>query len=78
MYLKREGSRGVDIYHLGRIKIMEQQINVFMNSLLKVTGNIEEKYFQLPVTCKGIIYRERGYCYDLYHQIRKFLHLDYP
>lgn len=56
---------------------MEEQIEIFINSLLTGTENIEEKYFQLPVTYREFIYRERGYCYELYHQIRSILPPDY-
>lgn len=37
------------------------------------TENVGEKYFQLPVTYRDYVVRERAYCYELYHQIRQRL-----
>lgn len=34
------------------------------------TANIAIHYFQLPIHNSQSIYRERVYCYELYHQIR--------
>ena len=46
---------------------MEQFNTIFRES----TKNIESGYYQLPVAGKeDPIYRERVYCYELYHQIR--------
>jgi len=37
----------------------------------EATKSIETNYFQLPIDgMKGSIYRERVYCYELYHQLR--------
>lgn len=37
------------------------------------TGNIAKNYFQLPVDGRDDpIYRERVYCYELYHQLRLY------
>lgn len=39
--------------------------------LQKATAGIEDQYFQLPVAGQeDPIYRERVYCYELYHQLR--------
>ena len=44
----------------------------FPEILSKATAAIESRYFQLPVQGKEQpIYRERVYCYELYHQMRK-------
>ncbi len=55
----------------------EQSFEIFLNALLSATEKIEEKYFHLPVTYRAYIYRERAYCYELYHQIRKLLPIDF-
>ena len=34
------------------------------------TANIPREYFRLPIDGGGPIYRERVYCYELYHQMR--------
>lgn len=35
------------------------------------TQGIEKEYFQLPIAGReGAVYRERVYCYELYHQMR--------
>lgn len=39
--------------------------------LAEATGKIENNYFQLPIDGQeDPIYRERVYCYELYHQLR--------
>jgi len=43
----------------------------FDQILTTATGNVPERYFQLPVDGQeDPIYRERVYCYELYHQMR--------
>ncbi|WP_143271608.1 hypothetical protein [Bradyrhizobium mercantei] len=43
-----------------------------LSSLLaSATADIGGEYFQLPVHGGGPIYRERVYCYELYHQMRR-------
>lgn len=43
----------------------------FENILNTATAKIESGYFQLPIAGQeNPIYRERVYCYELYHQIR--------
>ncbi len=56
----------------------EQNFQIFYNALLTATRNIEEKYFRLPVTYQNCVYRERAYCYELYHQLRQLLPPDFP
>jgi hypothetical protein len=38
--------------------------------LASATADIASEYFQLPVHGGGPVYRERVYCYELYHQMR--------
>ena len=40
------------------------------NILKKATESIEGQYFQLSLDGGDPVYRERLYCYELYHQIR--------
>jgi hypothetical protein len=41
------------------------------NALIEATKNVEEIYFQLPVAGREKPqFRERVYCYELYHQMR--------
>lgn len=42
----------------------------FDDILRQATANISAEYFQLPVDGGMPIYRERVYCYELYHQMR--------
>ncbi len=49
-------------------------VDEFLDLFLKATASIPELYFQLPVAGKDEpIYRERAYCYELYHQLRMLL-----
>lgn len=50
----------------------------FLDALLAATASIGDKYFRLPIAGGSPIYRERVYCYELYHQLRKILGNDYP
>jgi len=57
----------------------QQHFDTFFEALLTSTESIKEKYFQLPVAYgEEYIYRERAYCYELYHQIRNNLPDNYP
>jgi hypothetical protein len=38
--------------------------------LADATGSIEAGYFLLPIDGGEAVYRERVYCYELYHQMR--------
>jgi hypothetical protein len=39
--------------------------------LRNATRNIAENFFRLPIDGSTPIYRERVYCYELYHQMRR-------
>ena len=43
----------------------------FDNIFREATANISREYFLLPVVWSPDIYRERVYCYELYHQLRR-------
>lgn len=46
---------------------MQELDNILQNS----TANITREYYQLPIDGKeDPVYRERVYCYELYHQMR--------
>jgi len=48
--------------------LMIEQFNYILR---EATSSIQQEYFQLPVARRETpIYRERVYCYELYHQIR--------
>ena len=58
-----------------------QDFQQFLKCLMKAMQNIDSHYFQLPVATKDkleLIYRERVYCYELYHQLRLLLGDDFP
>ena len=57
----------------------EQDFHYFMKRLVWAIENIDAFYFQLPVA-EGDepIYRERVYCYELYHQLRCMLDDSFP
>jgi hypothetical protein len=38
--------------------------------LKEATANIAPEYFRLSIDGGGPVYRERVYCYELYHQMR--------
>ena len=49
----------------------------FIEHLCDATARIPWQYFQLPVFGKEEpIYRQRVYCYELYHQLRMLLDED--
>lgn len=57
----------------------QHDFEYFLSMLLAATKSIEEHYFQLPVATKeDPVYRERVYCYELYHRIREQMPVDYP
>jgi hypothetical protein len=45
-------------------------MNELNNILTAATAHIAPEYFRLPVDGGGPVYRERVYCYELYHQMR--------
>ncbi|NOZ58116.1 MAG: hypothetical protein GXO66_00835 [Euryarchaeota archaeon] len=60
------------------ITMMEQDFQYFLKSLIKAAENMEPHYFQLPVAGGDEPeYRERVYCYELYHQLRCILGNDF-
>jgi len=58
----------------------KQDFKQFLECLLKATQKIDTHYFQLHFAGSNdkLIYRERVYCYELYHQLRLLLHDDFP
>ena len=54
------------------IQVRQNDFDIFLDLFLRATINIEEHYFQLPVAeIEKPVYRERVYCYELYHRIRE-------
>jgi hypothetical protein len=52
-------------------------IERFLHLLERAAAAIPAQYFQLPVANQEFpIFRERVYCYELYHQLRKLLETD--
>lgn len=52
----------------------EEDFQYFLSSFQQATALIESDYFQLPVLGQeNPIYRERVYCYELYHRLRSTL-----
>jgi hypothetical protein len=49
---------------------MQNQIEKLRQMLISATKRIERGYFYLPVADAPPVYRERVYCYELYHQLR--------
>lgn len=54
---------------------MEQEFEILRQKLATACELIGEEYFQLPVAVReegeaDTVYRERVYCYELYHQLR--------
>lgn len=45
-------------------------MNALDDILVKATAAIEPEYYLLPIAGGNQIYRERVYCYELYHQMR--------
>lgn len=57
---------------------MQDHMKEFIRMLRTATEQIEQNYFHMPVAGKNdTIYRERVYCYELYHQLRS-LWDDFP
>jgi hypothetical protein len=49
---------------------MDQEFATFEEKLARASARIDGEYFQLPVADADSVYRERVYCYELYHQLR--------
>jgi len=45
-------------------------MNEFSALLENATRKIPHQYFELPIVGGDYVYRERVYCYELYHQLR--------
>jgi len=58
---------------------MNQDFQYLLKSLIKAAEKVEAHYFQLPIAERDEpIYRERVYCYELYHQLRCILGNSFP
>jgi len=59
--------------------MMKQDFQYLKESLIEAAEKVDAYYFQLP-TAEGDkpIYRERVYCYELYHQLRCILGDKFP
>jgi hypothetical protein len=49
---------------------LEQELNRFEQMIAAASARIERDYYLLPVADADAVYRERVYCYELYHQLR--------
>jgi hypothetical protein len=59
--------------------IKKKHFKLVLNLLFEATPRIQSHYFQLPVAgLEDPIYRERVYCYELYHCIRECMPYDCP
>jgi hypothetical protein len=48
-----------------------RDLAVFIQALKQATSEVPQDYFQLPVAgSETLVYRERVYCYELYHRLR--------
>jgi len=57
----------------------KQDFQQFLKCLMKAIQNIDTHYFQLHFAGNDELkYRERVYCYELYHQLRLLLGDDFP
>jgi hypothetical protein len=58
---------------------MSSELNFVTDWLLKASAKIDSIYFQLPVAGQNELeYRERVYCYELYHQWRTKWEVGFP
>jgi hypothetical protein len=56
-----------------------EDFELFLEALRRATRSLDSHYFQMPVAeLQEPIYRERVYCYELYHQLRCVLPGDFP
>jgi hypothetical protein len=49
---------------------MENDFRQFLDLLVGACARIDHEYFQLSQAGADAVYRERVYCYELYHQLR--------
>lgn len=58
---------------------MVKDFSSFLQCLMEAGEKIEPHYFQIPIAGSGELkYRERVYCYELFHQLRIALGDDFP
>jgi len=58
---------------------MQKDFLFFFDSLIKATKLIDRHYFKIDVSgSEEQIFRERVYCYELYHHLRNILGDDFP
>lgn len=61
------------------MKNNKKDFDLFLNCLYKACKKIESSYIRLDVaSSEEQIYRERVYCYELYHQLRCILGKNFP
>lgn len=57
---------------------MNPDLSIANEIFIAATENLDEKYFHLPIAGRmNPVYRERVYCYELYHLMRENLPKDY-
>ena len=49
---------------------MKRELEHLLEMIDVATSRVTAEYFQLPVADADAVYRERVYCYELYHQLR--------
>lgn len=57
---------------------MSNHWKVFIKAFKKSVAAIEDRYFQIDRTNAPATWRERAYCYELYHQLRNRLPAGFP
>ena len=58
---------------------MKEHLEVFVDALRRATSGIEGQFYHLPIAgMEAPIYRERVYCYELYHQLRLTIPNGFP
>ena len=57
---------------------MNKDWKIFFDSLLESIRKIDENYFLVERFKDIPVYRERAYCYELYHQLRSLLPKEFP
>jgi hypothetical protein len=61
-----------------RISAHEHNYSIFRKVLNNAVEKIEPKYFRVPRSGLEAVWRERAYCYELYHLLRCYLPKDFP
>ena len=57
-------------FEAGHLSVTTPVMNELSDVLADATRSIEAEYFHLSIDGGGPVYRERVYCYELYHQMR--------